>query len=142
MKFLLDTNVLSEVRRPQPDPAVIAWLMSLEEDDAFVSVLTIGELHRGALKLQGRRRADHLAANTRLLLDYEERILPVDLRVATAWGEVTNRHREAGKPKGAIDELLAATALVHDLIMVTRNQNDFADSGCKLHCPWPTGSRG
>lgn len=135
MSYLIDTNVLSELRRKVPNPGVVDWFSSRPASTLYLSVLTIGELRKGIETL-----AD---ASRRLsLLDWLEadlpqffigRILPVDLAVADRWGRLV---AQAGRPLPAIDSLLAATALQHGLHLVTRNQRDFELPGLEVINPW------
>jgi toxin FitB len=132
--YLLDTNVVSERRRRAPDPRVVAFLDAIEDEHVFLSVLTVGELRRGA---NLRRRVDGLHAS-RLdawIDDVEQslatRILPVDLPIARLWGEL-----DAVRPRATVDTLIAATAIVHDLTLVTRNSRDIADTGVAYVNPW------
>jgi len=137
VSYLLDTNVVSETRRRQPEPKVMRWLEASGADAHFVSALTVGEITKGIV--QRRRRdpagADQLArwlGGLRQL--FVERILVVGDDEATRWGELAGR---AELP--VIDGLIAATALVHDLTLVTRNTRDFARTGARLLDPWRDG---
>ena len=138
MNLLLDTNVLSEVQRPAPSPIVLAWLDTVDEDRTFISVATIAELRRGiALLDDGRRRAalsDWLAHD--LPTRFEERILPIDRAVAECWGDLMAQSRRSGIALSVMDGFFAATALAHDLTLVTRNVKDFASFGVPLLNPW------
>lgn len=135
MSYLLDTNVLSELRRKVPHPGVVDWFSNRPATTLYLSVLTIGELRKGIETL--------VDASLRLaLLDWLEadlphffigRILPVDLAVADRWGRLV---AQAGRPLPAIDSLLAATALQHGLHLVTRNQRDFELPGLQVINPW------
>ena len=143
MTFLLDTNAISEIARPRPDPSYLQWFLGVGDpgdpldDRLHVSVLTIGELERGVLRLAPGRRRDGLNASVELLIaDYGRRILPIDLPVARAWSSVAEKNRQSGRIVGAVDELIAATAIANDLVLVTRNVSHFDKSGCKLLCPW------
>lgn len=103
----------------------------------FVSVLVIGEIDKGILKLDHGARRDRLSRQRDFILTrYDARILPIDLETAQKWAEVTDRHRRAMRTVGAVDELIAATALIQDLTVVTRNVRHFEHSGCKLLSPW------
>ena len=135
MSYLIDTNVLSELRRKQPDPQVVAWLQARPPQSLFLSVLTLGEIRKGIEKVAdlGRQQA---------LLDWLEvempnyflgRLLNIDAHTADRWGRLM---ASAGRPLPAIDGLLAATALQHDLTLVTRNIKDFAGLQVKLISPW------
>jgi predicted nucleic acid-binding protein len=134
VSYLLDTNVVSETRRRRPEPNVMRWLETSGADAHFVSVLTIGEITKGIV--QRRRRdpegADRLARwLTGLRELFTERILVVGDAEAICWGDLAGR---AELP--VIDGLIAATALVHDLTLVTRNTRDFAGTGVRLLDPW------
>ena len=130
--YLIDTNVLSEARRGSPQS--LGWMRSVDPDRLHLSVITLGEIMRGiALKERSDpQAAAHLSAwLTRLRHDHAARILPVTDRVAVEWGRLS-----ALRPRGGADGLIAATAIVHDLVVVTRNVADFADSGAACLNPW------
>lgn len=131
--YLLDTNVVSELRRPKPDPAVVDWV-SNTPGEQFLSVIVIGELTRG-VELMRRKDARHAAALAEwlsaLVHDYAGQILPVTAAVAVAWGRLDGR-----RPLPTNDGLMAATALVHDLTLVTRNVRDFAGTQVRLLDPF------
>jgi toxin FitB len=138
LSFLLDTNVLSEARRPEPDRAVLAWLDRLDEDRAFISVISFAEIRRGVALMEGGRRREALAKwLARDLPDrFAGRILPVDEKTAFAWGDLMAEARRRGIGLASMDGLLAATAFVHDLTLATRNIRDFNDLGVALFDPW------
>lgn len=133
-RYLLDTNVVSETRRKQPHPGVISFISGTEPSDLYLSVLTLGELRKGAAS---KRKTDPDAA--RLLaawvdgleFSFVDHILPIDAAVATAWGELA-----AQRTRPVIDTLLAASALVRGLTLVTRNTSDVRDTKVKLLDPW------
>lgn len=135
MSYLIDTNVLSELRRRDPDAKVVRWMSERPATTLYLSVLTLGELRKGIEGLpEGERK--------RRLLDWLEvelpafftgRILPVDARVADRWGRLV---AQAGRPLPAIDSLLAATALAHGLTLITRNLKDFQHPGLAVVDPW------
>ena len=138
MNLLLDTNVLSEVQRPAPSPQVLAWLNVVDEDRAFISVASIAELRRGvALMDNGRRRnmLENWLAHD-LPIRFAERVLPIDHRIAERWGELMAQSRRSGVALSVMDGFFAATALVHDLVLVTRNVRDFEAFGVALFDPW------
>jgi toxin FitB len=130
--YLLDTNIVSDVQRRLPKPT--EWLASVDPTSVSLSVITLGEVERGIIKL---RKIDSEKA-TRLDLwlrelrrDNADRILAVTEDVALAWGRIT-----AGRTRCSADTLIAATAFVHDLILVTRNVSDFDDTGVTVLNPW------
>lgn len=133
--FLLDTNVVSELRkRGRCAPKVNAWAQSTEPNQNFLSVLVIGELRRGAIL---KRRSDRAAADlleqwiARLTHLYGDRILPITLEIAQEWGRLS-----AVRPIPPEDGLLAATANVHRLTFVTRNTKNVQDLGVAILNPW------
>lgn len=138
MNLLLDTNVLSEVQRPLPEPKVLAWLDAVDEDRVFISVASVAELRRGiALMDDGRRRAalaDWLAND--LPARFAERILPIDQAIAAQLGDLMAQSRRSGVALSVMDGFFAATALVKDLTLVTRNVRDFESFGVPLLNPW------
>jgi predicted nucleic acid-binding protein len=138
VNLLLDTNVLSEVQRPAPSPKVLAWLDTIDEDRTFISVASIAELRRGiALLDDGRRRAALAAWLTHdLPARFAERILPIDHAVAERWGDLMALSRRSGMALSVMDGLFAATALINNLTLVTRNVKDFATFGVPLLNPW------
>jgi toxin FitB len=130
--FLLDTNVISEARRGSMEAG--GWLAGIAPERLFLSVLTLGEIERGVLKLEKRDAvgAKRLAAwQETLKTDFENRIFPVTKEVALMWGRLPT-----GRTIGVANALIAATALVHGLAMVTRNVRDFEDTGVELLNPW------
>ncbi len=135
MPYLIDTNVLAEVRKqPHRDPGVSAWIASVTPDELFVSVLSLGEIRRG-IELC-RRRNPTLAGQIEKWLEglethYADRILPVSGAVADRWGRLS-----PSQPLSTVDGLLAATAIEHKLTVVTRNTQDFVRSGADLLNPF------
>lgn len=138
MRFLLDTMVVSEAAKPRPNSGVVTWLGAQDPWDLAVSVLTFGEIQRGVERMaEGRRRTElskWLAAA--LPGQFGERVLPVDLDVALAWGALTTESERMGRPLHVVDGLLLATARVHGLTLVTRNVNDFGRRGVPVHNPY------
>lgn len=137
MSYLLDTNVVSELARARPEPAVIEWISTVADDSLFLSVLTIGELRKGVEALPSGRKRESLRLwlETDLARWFGDRLLPVDAAVADRWGRLVAAAKSA---PAAIDSLLAATALQHDLRLVTRNVADFAFQGLEVVNPWKT----
>lgn len=138
MNFLLDTNVLSEPLRPEPDRLVIEWLDSVDEDRLFVSVILFAELSRGIKLLAAGRKRERLENWLELELTerFNERIFDIDRDIALIWGDVMATTRAAGLALAPMDGFLAATCLHHDLVLVTRNEKDFAGTGVRLLNPW------
>jgi len=142
LRFLLDTNAISELGKPRPDPGFMAWHDQQAEtadrqEGIFLSVLLLGEMDRGILTLPESPKRAELSKRRDLILSvYRKRILPVDVDVARRWGAVSDAHRRQGLTPGVIDELIAATALAYDLTLVTRNVRHFEHSGCRLLSPW------
>lgn len=138
MSFLLDTNVVSEWVRPRPDPGVVAWLAAADEDRVFLSVVSLAELRHGIDRLADGRRRHSLDAWLReqLPLRFADRILPVDRAIADRWGVLVARRDAAGRPIGAMDAFIAATAAVHGLTLVTRNAADFRSVVMEIVNPW------
>ena len=139
MKTLVDTNVLSEARRATGDPRVRDRLAELDPDDIYLSVITIGELVKGVEKLPKSKKRTELEAWVRVIQEHHaDRILPIDLRVARIWGELT---ASAPRTFPAIDSLIAATALRHDIALMTRNVRDFEGTGVRLIDPTAASGR-
>jgi len=138
VNLLLDTNVLSEVQRPAPDPKVLGWLDAVDEDRVFISVASIAELRRGiALMADSRRRAALAAWLTNdLPARFVERVLPIDHAIAERWGDLMAQSRRSGVALSVMDGFFAATALTKSLTLVTRNVRDFASFGVALLNPW------
>lgn len=134
MSYLLDTNVLAEIRKPRPHPAVAAWYEEAGDDELFLSVLVVGEIQQGVARLRRkdpRQAAVYEAWLGKLRREFADRVLPVTQDVALEWGR-----RSAGNPPPVIDGLIAATALVHGLTVVTRNVADFEPTGVPLLNPF------
>lgn len=127
MSFLLDTNAVSEWMKPQPNPGLISWMETVDEDRVFLSVVTLVELRYGIEHLppsKKRRRLEDWLEHE-LALRFEERVFSIDLIVAHACGRIVARREALGRSIEAMDALLAATAEVHRLTLVTRNDSDF-----------------
>ncbi len=135
MKYLIDTNVLSELRRPQPQPVVVDWFEQHARRSLYLSVLTLGEIRKGIAKMQPGPRRDALDGWLKqdLPLYFSGRVLPLDATTAEEWGQLCARVQ---RPLPAIDGLLAATALRHGMSLVTRNTRDFEDLGLDVINPW------
>jgi predicted nucleic acid-binding protein len=137
LRFLLDTNAVSEPQRERPDRGYMDWIAEQAADDLSVSALTFGELRRGVAGLDaGRRKSALKAWLTAWLSEFGDRVLPIDLRVAEAWGALSAKLKAEGRVAGFADELIAATALAHGLTLVTRNRRHFLAAGCEIVSPW------
>jgi toxin FitB len=132
--YLLDTNVVSETRRLRADRGVTEFIDATRTQRRFISVLTLGELRKG---LATRRRSDPAAADALAVwvqtieTGFADRILPVDSAIAVLWGQLS-----ASRSLPVVDTLIAATALIHDLTLVTRNVRDMVSTGVDVLNPW------
>jgi len=135
LSYLIDTNVLSELRRREPDAKVVQWFSERPAGTLYLSVLTLGELRKGidALAQSQRKLALLDWLETELPMFFAGRILPIDLVIADRWGRL---QAQAGRPLPAIDSLLAATALTHGLTLITRNLRDFQHPDLQVLDPW------
>lgn len=138
MNYLLDTNAISEWVKPRPDPGIARWLDEVDEDRTCLSVITLGELRKGVDRLPDGRRRDRLEQwLTSALPDrFAGRTLPVSAAVADEWGRLLARAENAGTAIGGTDALIAATARVHGLQVVTRNVAHFGHTGVEVISPW------
>jgi predicted nucleic acid-binding protein len=137
VSFLLDTNAISEWQKPRPNPGLIAWTESADEENLFLSVVTLAELRYGVERMASgsRRRRYEQWLEYELPLRFEGRILPVNQGIADAWGRIVALCASNGSPISAIDGFLAATAEVHGLTLVTRNVPHFTVLKTVLN-PW------
>ena len=137
MSYLLDTCVISEFKKKQPQEKVIAWLDSQLEDSLFLSALTIGEIQKGiALLPASKRRTDLEIWLENMIYRYDTRILPLDKNVMRTWGKLIGALEPQGRVLPFLDSLIAATALHYKLILVTRNESDFAGTGATVLNIW------
>lgn len=138
MSYLLDTNVLSELRKPKGDRNVKAWFETVAGNTLYLSVLVVGEIRQGIERLKPRdpeQARVYEAWLETLKRDYQERVLEINGKVAETWGRLN-----AGDPVPVVDGLLAATALVYDLTLVTRNTADVERTGVSLLNPFGFGA--
>jgi len=135
LSYLIDTNVLSELRRKSPDPGVVVWFSQRPPTTLHLSVLTLGEIRKGIEGVGDEVRKQTLIdwLETDLPTFFTGRILDVNGAVADRWGRLV---AAAGRPLPTIDSLLASTALEHDLVLVTRNTKDFAGLPVEVFNPW------
>lgn len=138
MNYLLDTCVISELTKPTPSRVVTQWLAEQAEQTLYLSAPTIGELKRGVEKLDMGKHQTFLQQwlNTNVIERFAGRIIALDTDIALRWGVLQAQTAKLGKPMPIIDSLIAATAITHDLTLVTRNTNDVEASGVKLLNPW------
>ena len=136
--FLLDTNVVSELIKPKPDENVVRWVEQTDESILFLSVLTLGEIRNGTESLRSGRRRGRLESWLQVDLRgrFQDRILPIHEAIADRWGAISAIAAAKGKPVPVIDGLLAATALHHNLTLVTRSGPDVAGAGVPILNPW------
>ncbi|MBP2474274.1 putative nucleic acid-binding protein [Crossiella equi] len=138
MSFLLDTNIVSEIRKKEPNAGVASWFASVPASELFLSVMVVGEIRQGIERLA---RRDPAQAGTfehwlgQLTTVYGDRIVPVTSEVAEVWGRLN-----VPNPLPVVDGLLAATALVHGWTLVTRNVDDVATTGVRLLNPFSRGA--
>jgi predicted nucleic acid-binding protein len=136
--FLLDTNIPSEMTRPRPQPSVIGWLDDADDGQLYFSVVSLGEILKGVTLVSESKRRRQLQEWVEETLRpwFEGRILPVNQPIAERWGVLAGQCQMKGRPLKVGDGLIAATALEHDLTVVTRNAKDFADLGVTVFNPW------
>lgn len=138
MNFLLDTNLISEWIKPEPNTGVVTWTAEADEDRLFISVVTLAELRHGMERLAAGRRRERLDSWLQHDLPdrFGERVLPVTRAVADTWGRIVTKSQALGQPIGVMDAFIAATADVHKLALVTRNESDFASAVATVLNPW------
>lgn len=138
MKYLLDTCVLSEFVKPKPEKRVIEWLNEQDQDDLYISAVTVGELQQGISRLPASNRRTLLEKwlESDLLPQFEGRTFPLDTNTFQMWGKLIARLQDAGTPMAVMDALIAATALQHRLTLVTRNTAHFQHAQLSLLDPW------
>lgn len=138
MKYLLDTCAISEMVKPQPHKAVVDWIEGCDEDSIFLSVLTVGEIQKGIAKLSDERRRAKIQQwlDTDLRDRFEDRILAVSEEVALTWGNMEGESKARGRPIPSIDGLIGATAIAHNLTVVTRNVDDISATGARVLNLW------
>jgi predicted nucleic acid-binding protein len=136
--FLLDTNIPSEMTRPRPQPSVIGWLDDADDGQLYFSVVSLGEILKGVTLVSESKRRRQLQEWVEETLRpwFEGRILPVNQPIAERWGVLAGQCQMKGRPLKVGDGLIAATALEHDLTVVTRSAKDFADLGVTVLNPW------
>lgn len=137
MSYLLDTNVISETERKRPDVNVLRWLEDTDRDKVYLSALSIGEITKGFSKLpMGEKRAHIQNWIENIRKQFAGRILPITEGTFIVWGKMMATFEKKGIGRPVLDSLLEATALEHDLILVTRNVRNFTDSSVTILNPW------
>lgn len=138
MRYLLDTNVISELVARQPNGRVVTWVQSVDESLLHLSVITIGEIKKGIERLTNSPRRKRLATwlEQELLERFKDQLVPLDVNTMLTWGQLTARLESAGRSLSAIDSLIAASAIQGDFVLVTRNISDFLSTGVKTFNPW------
>ena len=137
MRFLLDTNVLSEPVSTRPDPRVTAWMDELPAEEVAISAASFAEIWKGIVSLgHGRRRAILTRWVAALPDQFSDRVLPVDVAISSEWGRLTMEAKRKGRSIDVVDLLLVATALVLGLTIVTRNVRHCAGWGAPVINPW------
>lgn len=130
MRYLLDTNIISQFVKPAPSEALMAWMAEQPDDDLFIAALTLAEIRRGVIEKPAGRRRDELEAwfvgpqgSERL---FAGRILPFDAQAALVWARLMADGKAAGRPRSGLDMIVAAVAVAHGCVVVTDNEKDFA----------------
>jgi predicted nucleic acid-binding protein len=138
VSYLLDTNVVSEWVKPRPNDNVIAWLAQADEDEIFISVCTLAELRFGVEWMPKGKRREALNAwlSNDLVLRFDGRVVPVDIAIADKWGAIQARSRRGGRTVEAMDGMIAATAEVHEMTLVTRDTKHFGSMVTSMLNPW------
>ncbi|MFH1699279.1 MAG: type II toxin-antitoxin system VapC family toxin [Candidatus Zixiibacteriota bacterium] len=138
MNFILDTCIISELVKPKPNSKVIKWVSSCPEETLYLSTLTIGEIQKGISILPESHKKDDLEKwlNQDLMRRFDRRIVGIDIKVAQKWGEIQAQTEKKGVKMPVVDSLIAATGLVHDMTVVTRNVDDMKSSSVTLFNPW------
>ena len=136
--FALDTNVASELMRPEPTPSVVTWIAERDAQELYLTAVSEAELRYSvAIMPVGKQRSALEAAMTRWLeLGFGERILPFDSTAASAYAEIAAERRHAGQPIGGADCEIAAICRSRNAVLITRNVRDFKDTGVRLIDPW------
>jgi predicted nucleic acid-binding protein len=138
VSYLLDTCVISELVRPAPEERVLRWVDARHEFELFLSVLTLGEIQKGIARLPTGKKKTTLCSwlKDELEVRFADRIIPVSPDIALTWGEMLGHAESTGQSLSVIDALIAATASVHDMVLVTRNIRDFVGCSIDIHNPW------
>ena len=138
MKYLLDTNIISEFISKTPNKNVIDYVLALDENDLYLSVITIGEIKAGVEKLDNGSKKEKLShwLENDLLDRFQNRIIDIDTEIMLQWGVINNRLKQLGKPLPIMDSLIGATSEVKDFVLITRNEKDFKNLNIKVVNPF------
>lgn len=136
--IILDTNVVSELMRPEPSPAVVDWLDDQDATDLHLSAVTLAELLYGIARLTDGHRKQTLAIHVEAMVaeDLDHRVVAFDEAAAPHYGDIVTRRERAGRPISVADAQIAATCRSHGALLATRNTNDFTDTSIDLVNPW------
>jgi predicted nucleic acid-binding protein len=138
LHYLLDTCVISEFVKSKPERKVVEWLNEADTEQVFLSVVTLGEIQFGISGKPTSNRRTELEAwlNVNLVAQFAGRILPLDAETLLTWGRMTADLKQRGKPMSVMDSLIAATAMHHKMVLVTRNVTDFSGVALSVFNPW------
>ena len=138
MNFLLDTCILSEFTKPQPNEGLLQWMVTFSENSFFISVLTVGELKKGIERLAQSKKKGILEKwlENELRPRFAERTIPINDAVALEWGKMLAENEKKGRTLPTVDSLIAASARTFGLVLVTRNENDFKEAGIQILNPF------
>ena len=130
MKYLLDTNIISEFVSKKPNQKVLDYVSSLDENDVYLSVITIGEIRFGIEKLDKEKQKKKIKSlsdwlNNDLMQRFDGRVLDIDMKIMLKWGEINAQLQKIGKPMPIMDSLIASSCLAKEFVLITRNENDF-----------------
>lgn len=138
MKYLLDTNIISEFISKKPNQNVVDFILSLNEDNLYLSVITIGEIKAGIEKLDDGSKKEKLLYwfEHNLLVRFENKIIDIDIKIMLQWGAINNKLKKLGRPLPIMDSLIGATCEVDNLVLITRNEKDFKNLDIKIVNPF------
>jgi predicted nucleic acid-binding protein len=137
VKYLLDTCVVCALRKAKDHPSLVAWIAGIDEQDLYLSAVTVGELAKGVARLPSGKKKDALNdwVLRAVVERFADRILSIDAVAAGHWGELLAAREKKGRAMPLLDAFIAATALAEDCTVVTKNTKDFADCGVRLLDP-------